>query len=313
MLSVSFGQASKYDSLISDLSKMRSELIEENKTGFANLGRITKKWPKDVLESSDFKAMINQIIVSKQYFNNRDETLLSFIDKYWPHMNTKDLLDVSDLAIIEENSELIELILEGILKPNYPFALNRDLDVLSEFVFYDIASNNRVGEIGAGFGTFAFLISMIYKDVKLSINELNEDALDYVQTKFEKNGRFINLENVEFVKGDIDEVNFEDNNYDKIICRNTFHHFQKKKDMLKSIKKVLKKDGELLLLEQDNTLKQAPGVDRITFTPNQLLNTCNEAISLKKIIKLMKRNGFKLEEQEKNGERYYLLRFSLIK
>ena len=87
------------------------------------------------------------------------------------------------------------------------------------------------------------------------------------------------------VQGEITSTNLEGLDLDKIIIRQSFHHFSRKKEMLSSISKSLKPDGRLYVLE---ATKDHPD--------NYCRCLCDEAMRSKRIIKKITSNGFKLEE-----------------
>lgn len=64
-----------------------------------------------------------------------------------------------------------------------------------------------------------------------------------------------NLSGVDWVVGDCEELPFEENSFDVIICSNSFHHYPNPQKFFYSVKRVLRPNGRLIL--QDYT---APSV-----------------------------------------------------
>ncbi|WP_294237259.1 class I SAM-dependent methyltransferase [Pseudobutyrivibrio sp.] len=60
-----------------------------------------------------------------------------------------------------------------------------------------------------------------------------------------------NLEGVNWVVGDCENLPFEENSFDAIICSNSFHHYPNPEKFFKSAKRVLRPGGRLIL--QDYT------------------------------------------------------------
>ncbi|WP_405376166.1 class I SAM-dependent methyltransferase [Pseudobutyrivibrio sp.] len=60
-----------------------------------------------------------------------------------------------------------------------------------------------------------------------------------------------NLEGVNWVVGDCENLPFEENSFDAIICSNSFHHYPNPEKFFESAKRVLRPGGRLIL--QDNT------------------------------------------------------------
>ena len=63
-----------------------------------------------------------------------------------------------------------------------------------------------------------------------------------------------NLAGVSWVVGDCEELPFEDNKFDAVICSNSFHHYPNPQKFFDSVQRVLRPGGRLIL--QDYT---APG------------------------------------------------------
>ena len=60
-----------------------------------------------------------------------------------------------------------------------------------------------------------------------------------------------NLRGVDWVVGDCENLPFEDNSFDVIICSNSFHHYPNPQRFFNSVKRVLRPNGRLIL--QDYT------------------------------------------------------------
>ncbi|MBQ7147526.1 MAG: class I SAM-dependent methyltransferase [Pseudobutyrivibrio sp.] len=60
-----------------------------------------------------------------------------------------------------------------------------------------------------------------------------------------------NLMGVDWVVGDCENLPFEDNSFDVIICSNSFHHYPNPQKFFDSVKRVLRSNGRLIL--QDYT------------------------------------------------------------
>ncbi len=71
------------------------------------------------------------------------------------------------------------------------------------------------------------------------------------------------LKGVEFLVGDCEELPFEDESFDVVICTNSFHHYPNPQKFFDRVSKVLRKNGRLIL--QDYT-----GPDAIVFLMNHI-------------------------------------------
>lgn len=88
---------------------------------------------------------------------------------------------------------------------------------------------------------------------------------------------------VHLVKGQKKSTGLEGQQLDKIIIRDSFHHFKKKSKMLASIKKSLKDTGELFVVES-------------VIIQNNGGKNCPMAMHASDIIKTIESGGFKLEQ-----------------
>ena len=60
-----------------------------------------------------------------------------------------------------------------------------------------------------------------------------------------------NLSGVDWVVGDCENLPFDDNSFDVVICSNSFHHYPNPQDFFNSVQRVLRPRGRLIL--QDYT------------------------------------------------------------
>lgn len=139
----------------------------------------------------------------------------------------------------------------------------------------------RVLDLGAGTGFVSREISKFAKEVYAV------DISGLMIKKIEILNQENNLKNVIPVKGDAHNLKFEDNFFDTVITRLTFHHLKDVKKALKEIKRVLKNFGELIIVdiitsEKDDEAELQNSFDKIRdFSHNKFLKL-NE---LKKSIK----------------------------
>ncbi len=64
-------------------------------------------------------------------------------------------------------------------------------------------------------------------------------------------GKSKNLKGVDWIVGDCENLPFDDNSFDVIICSNSFHHYPNPQKFFDSVKRVLRPEGRLIL--QDYT------------------------------------------------------------
>lgn len=219
------------------------------------------------------------------YFKNRGwqkkalGQSLYFIEKFH-HLNEK----IESL----EREEMVDYFGEYV-EPGYS-------EFISELAFYDIRDGHRVGEVGAGYqARFSSIIFDLFDLDMLYVNDIKSSKLADIKSRYKED---VNLGRIKFIKGRKKSIRMEGKELDKIIIRNSYHHFSKEDDMLQSIKKSLKKGGFVYLAEQiPQLLKEG---DKI----------CPDAVPKDEILREFRRNGFKLEGEMANGS-YLLMKFSV--
>lgn len=156
---------------------------------------------------------------------------------------------IDPVKILEDHKFLMDCIEMGVLQKSYPFKINPGSGYFEEMSFYQIKDGESVAEIGAGLGTFSILTSTCYNNMNLYVNELDEKLLEYIKNGFEQCSSKNESVTYNLVKGYKNSTELEGKNINKIIIRNSFHHFKNKKKMLESIKKSLDANGILYLME----------------------------------------------------------------
>ncbi|MBQ7470242.1 MAG: class I SAM-dependent methyltransferase [Pseudobutyrivibrio sp.] len=102
---------------------------------------------------------------------------------------------------------------------------------------------NDLLDCGCGTGP---MISLLYEND----SSKNYTGLD-ITPKMIEVAKNKNLEGVNWVVGDCENLPFEENSFDAIICSNSFHHYPNPQKFFNSAKRVLKPGGRLIL--QDYT------------------------------------------------------------
>lgn len=108
-----------------------------------------------------------------------------------------------------------------------------------------VDSESVVADLGAGSGYYTFLIAPKVPDGKVYAVEIQDEAIQYLQNRSKELG----FNHVVPVKGTETSPNLPENSVDLIIMVDVYHELEYPVEMLAAIRKSLKADGKLLLIE----------------------------------------------------------------
>jgi ubiquinone/menaquinone biosynthesis C-methylase UbiE len=119
------------------------------------------------------------------------------------------------------------------------------LEYVENKIVLDIAS-------GEGYGT-----NLLSKKAKMVYGvDISEEAINHAQEKYDRN-------NIEFKVGSVINIPFEENKFDVVVSFETIEHLTEQEQMLSEIKRVLKKDGILILSSPDREIYASRSVGNI--------------------------------------------------
>lgn len=145
-----------------------------------------------------------------------------------------------------------------------------------------ITSESVVAVLGAGSGYYTFRIAPKVPQGKVYAVEIQDDAIQYLQNLSKELG----FDNVSPVKGNETSPNLPENSVDLIVMVDVYHELEYPVEMLAAIRKSLKSDGKLLLIEYRG---EDPAV---AIKPLHKM-------TVKQVEKELSANGFKLLQNEK--------------
>ncbi len=280
---------------------VQHQITQDSLNNFA-YSTLWEDWVKKATTESHARHLLHKMA---GYHFRQDTNLLLFkhdhrSKKYWKEDSILLYkLDSNQMRLLASNFYIAELISKEHL--NFKDLENRYAHKLKKTLkAYELEANQTVVEIGAGFGFTMTIMLLCTDQIELYINELNEKSLAISKRRFQETQAFYPAANVHFVQGDEKSINIE-KQVDKIIAKNTFHHFEYREEMLADIAKTLKPDGYFYLDEIISNSKK-----------KRHKKGCKKALTLNEIRKIMKKEGFKLHK-ETNFPNRVILKYSIQK
>ncbi len=120
-----------------------------------------------------------------------------------------------------------------------------------------VDENSVVADIGAGSGYYTFRVAPRVPNGKVYAVEIQDAALEYLDRK----AKDLGFTNVVSIKGTEKSPNLPENSLDLAFMVDVYHELEYPVEMLANIKKALKPDGKLLLIEyrgEDPTIMIKP-------------------------------------------------------
>ncbi len=108
-----------------------------------------------------------------------------------------------------------------------------------------VSKNAVVADIGAGTGYYTFRIAKKVPQGKVFAVDVQDEFITYLNQKKKQ----LNQQNVQVIKGSETSVNLPENTVDLAFMVDVYHELLYPHEVLQSLRKALKPDGKLLLLE----------------------------------------------------------------
>jgi SAM-dependent methyltransferase len=267
-------------SLIKGLVRYRDEIILRNPAAF------NKLWTLDTLWKEQDKEALADFVLHVVYAHEwgyKPEKITKLFHKEKPDFRLPHLLNMETIQTVVDNHELLGLLNEDIVKPKPPFLFNPYCKLFDELAFYKVRNGMRVAELGAGNGVFSLVLGLAYDSLTVYVNELDQYTAKGAVEKILKCGSIRPNNQFVPVNGKKKSTELEPGSVDKIIIRNSFHHFSHKSEMLASIKESLAPGGDLLIIEPLSV--DAPGECPVMLTRDELRKVLTE-------------NGFRVVEEK---------------
>ena len=146
-----------------------------------------------------------------------------------------------------------------------------------------IKSTDTIADIGAGSGYHAFRMATLAREGFVYAVDIQREMLMEIEnTKASRK-----IKNVETIVGSQKSIQLPKNSVDKILMVDVYHEFEYPIEMIASIKKALKPNGQLFLIEYRGEDQNVP-IKKI------------HKMTEKQAVKEMKASGFKLKTNIEN-------------
>jgi SAM-dependent methyltransferase len=109
----------------------------------------------------------------------------------------------------------------------------------------DLNPTDVVADIGAGSGYHVFKMAPQVSEGKVYAVDIQTEMLEVMKEKMEETG----ITNIELIKGEEKTTNLPNAGIDKVLMVDVYHEFSYPYEMLESIKKALKPNGKVYLVE----------------------------------------------------------------
>jgi ubiquinone/menaquinone biosynthesis C-methylase UbiE len=131
----------------------------------------------------------------------------------------------------------------------YTLGAAKRVQVVSEYV--DIRSEDVILDIGGNTGKVTEAYSNNCKEV--IVLEPKRNVVEYGKSR---------RPNIKFVEGEAENIPLPDAYFDKVVASASFHHFSDHDKALEEMKRVLKPDGKIIILEIDPNTRRG---ERLKF------------------------------------------------
>ena len=147
----------------------------------------------------------------------------------------------------------------------------------------NIQPGDTVADIGAGSGYHVFRMAPMANNGHIYAVDIQAEMLQAIQSK--KKNR--NITNVEIVLSTEKSINLPDNSVDKVLLVDVYHEFNHPYEMMQSIKKALRPNGKVYLIEYRGEDLRVP-IKKV------------HKMTEKQAVREMKAAGFKLSQNLNN-------------
>lgn len=136
-----------------------------------------------------------------------------------------------------------------------------------------IHPTDHIADIGAGSGYHAFRMATLAKNGLVYAVDIQDEMLAAMNSRKKQDG----VQNIKLVKGSTQRVNLPENSVDKVLMVDVYHEFDNPVEMIASIKKALRPDGKIYLIEYRGEDPTVPIKPLHKMTEKQAVKEMNAA------------------------------------
>ncbi len=118
----------------------------------------------------------------------------------------------------------------------------------------DIHPQDDIADIGAGSGYHVFKMASLAKNGTIYGVDIQDEMLAAMKARKKEEI----VQNITLVKGSIQSVNLPENSVDKILMVDVYHEFEFPMEMMASMKKALRPNGQIYLIEYRGEDRNVP-------------------------------------------------------
>jgi len=128
--------------------------------------------------------------------------------------------------------------------------LNDQATTLGNLLHYDtiFKAGDKVLEAGCGVGAQTRIVAKMNPDTQFTAIDISGDSIMEAETLMKS----LQIDNVEFIQSDILNLPFGNKTFDHILVCFVLEHLSNPNNALRELKRVLKKDGKIMIIEGDH-------------------------------------------------------------
>lgn len=117
------------------------------------------------------------------------------------------------------------------------------ITVIKENIKENLNNWSKFLDVGCGTAEVIFRLAKEFKEIEFVGIDFSKGMIDKAINKTS------HLKNVKIIEANVENLPFEDEAFDFILCLDTFHHFYNPTPALKEIRRILKNNGLFLLVD----------------------------------------------------------------